>query len=479
MNNLKPTLFIRALIFVGLVSLAHAADNYTALDRYVAAPDASYRYTLFATVPSPGITVYEIDLLSQTWLTAAEVDQPQWHHWLTIYKPDTVVTSTALLVIDGGSNSATPPAPDLTYIFGAATAGAVIVDLGQVPNEPLTFAGQTQSVTEDALIAYTWAQFLTTGDDRWPARLPMTKAAARAMDAATDFLSKLPTGPFNIRNFIVTGASKRGWATWTTGAVDSRVIAIAPIVIDTLNVQECFVHTWQAYGFWPDAVVDYVNAGIFNWIGTTQMFNLMNIEDPYNYRSRLSLPKYMIYSTGDQFFLPDNAQFYFPELKGRKYLRYVPNTDHSMQSTDAVTGLLAWAQAVTSDWPMPRFFWSEDGNSGTLVVRALDAPAKVLLWKATNPSARDFRLETIGPAWTSTPVNGANGIYAATVPKPAAGFTAYFLELTFPGPGGNSLVFTTEVAVMPNTYPFAPPAGSENIMPPPGTDGRKTAQSIH
>jgi PhoPQ-activated pathogenicity-related protein len=267
------------LCCAALAGLARGED-YTALDRYIAAPDPSYRYAMVRTLPAQGLTIYQLDMVSQTWLTSAEVDRTEWHHWVTVFKPDQVNTSTALLVIDGGSNTASPSTPDPVTSLLAAQAGAVVIDLGQVPNQPLRFAGEDQTRSEDAIIAYTWDKFLRTGDERWPARLPMTKAAVRAMDAVTDFLAKLPAGAMSLKNFVVMGGSKRGWTTWTLAAVDPRVIAIAPIVIDTLNVQACFVHQWRAYGFWAPAVQDYVNAGIVNWLDTPQMQALLEIEDP-------------------------------------------------------------------------------------------------------------------------------------------------------------------------------------------------------
>jgi PhoPQ-activated pathogenicity-related protein len=444
------------IFFAALAGLARGGD-YTALDRYVAAPDSSYRYSLSRTVSLPGLTAYQLDMVSQTWLTAAEVDRPEWHHWVTIVKPDQVTTSTALLYIDGGSNQSSPGNPDPTMLALAAQSGAVVVDLGQVPNEPLLFADETQGLTEDALVAYTWAKFLNTGDERWPARLPMTKAAVRAMDTTTAFLANLPA-PVAVKNFAVAGGSKRGWTTWTTAAVDPRVIAIGPIVIDTLNVQDVFIHQWQCYGYWEEAAQDYVNAGIMNWLGTPQMDALMEIEDPYRYRERLTMPKYLVNSTGDQFFLPDDSQFYFSDLPGEKYLRYVPNTDHSMASPDAFANLLTWFQGVTQNFPRPRFYWDTDRSLGTMLVRVVDTPTQVLLWQATNPQARDFRLQTIGPAWTSTPLQGQNGIYTVSMAQPARGWTGFFVELDFAGPGG-PLVFTTEVVVTPDVLPFGPPPG--------------------
>lgn len=71
------------------------------------------------------------------------------------------------------------------------------------------------------------------------------------------------------------------------------------------------------------------------------------IEDPYNYRhcDWLSIPKYLVNASGDQFFLPDNSQFYFPNLQGEKYLRYAPNAKHDVAGRDARESMLAYYQA--------------------------------------------------------------------------------------------------------------------------------------
>ena len=108
--------------------------------------------------------------------------------------------------------------------------------------------------------------------------------------------------------------------------MDTRVVAIVPAVIDMLNVEPSFVHHWRAYGAWSDAVKDYVEHGIMDWMGTPQFRALMKIEEPYEYRDRLTMPKFLLNASGDQFFLPDSSQFYFDDLRGEKHLRYVPNT---------------------------------------------------------------------------------------------------------------------------------------------------------
>jgi PhoPQ-activated pathogenicity-related protein len=80
---------------------------------------------------------------------------------------------------------------------------------------------------------------------------------------------------------------------------------------------------------------------------------------------------------------------------------------------------------------------------------------QVNLWTATNPNARDFRLETIGKAWKSASLTGSNGVYDADVKAPEKGWTAYFVEMLFDSGAALPYRFSTEVRVVPDTLPFA------------------------
>jgi PhoPQ-activated pathogenicity-related protein len=443
------------LVFAVLLTAFTASGaNLTALDEYVAKPDSNYSFKLVNTVPGEGGTAYVLEMISQQWLTEKEVDKPIWRHWVTIIKPDNVTSDTALLFIAGGSNER--PAPDkIDGSFGriASETKSVVVELRMIPNQPLVFAGETKGRTEDSLIAYTWDKFLRTGDERWPARLPMTKAAVRALDTITAFCASDAGGKTKVDKFVVAGGSKRGWTTWTTAAVDKRVVAIVPIVIDMLNVVPSFKHHYGAYGFWAPAVGDYESMGIMNWQDTPEYAALMKIEEPYEYRDRLTMPKLVINSAGDQFFLPDSTRFYWKDLKGPKYLRYVPNSDHSLKNTDALTTLTAFHDAIVRNKKLPDYTWDLP-EPGKIRVVSKTKPSRVKLWQATNPDARDFRLETLGRKYVDQdiPVNDS-GIYEASLIKPGKGWTAGFLELTYadePAP----FKFTSGITITPDTLPF-------------------------
>ena len=257
----------------------------------------------------------------------------------------------------------------------------------------------------------------------------------------------------DVKTFVVAGGSKRGWTTWLTGAVDKRVVAVVPIVIDVLNVPACSENHFCSYGFWAAAIGDYTRHKIFDWHGTKEYAALMRIEDPYHYRDRLTMPKYVVNAGGDQYFPPDSSKFYFNDLVGPKYLRYVPNADHSLRNSDAQDSILAFYNAILTKAEMPKFTWDMSAD-GSIRVKSDTKPTEVNLWQATNPKARDFRLVTIGPAYKKSPLKpNDDGTYTATVAKPETGWTAFFVEMVFDSGGKVPFKFTTQVSIVPDVLP--------------------------
>ncbi len=455
----RKSLLLCAIAFLSIT----AAAQETALDRYIAKPDSSYGWKLANTLSGEGYRGFVLELTSQTWRSAAEVDRPVWKHWLTIVKPERVASNKALLVIGGGNNkNPMPQTISARTLRLALETNTVVAELGMVPNQPLFFSDSKEvGRSEDDLIAYTRIKHMQTRDDQWLVRLAMVKSGVRAMDAIQEFLRSDEGGRVNIDQFVVTGGSKRGWTTWLVGAVDKRVIAIAPIVIDALNSEMITRHHFEAYGFFSPALKDYVNHKLFpDKVGTPEYQRILAIEDPYNYRhrERLKIPKFILNAAGDEFFLPDNSQFYFGALQGEKHLRYVPNGKHNLAGTDAIDSLVAFYESILNNRPRPRFSWKKE-KDGSLTVTVKDKPTEVNLWQATNPKARDFRLDVIGKAYTSVPLKETRpGVYVARVEKPAGGFTAFFVELVFTSGGKYPFKFTTEVMVVPDTLPFKFPA---------------------
>lgn len=450
-RTLAPTCV--ALMLTSVSAFADSAGlQLTALDRYVAMPDSHYKYEVTKTVKGDGYTTFIVDMTSQKYLTEKEVNLPIWEHVMTVTVPDIVSSDVGYLFISGGDKSNPTPesAPGQDIVLARETR-TVVTTLYMVPNQPLVFvADETSSRSEDASIAYTWDKYLRSGDDRWPLRLPMTKSAVRAMDTVTDLMASNQGGEMQVDQFVVAGGSKRGWTAWTTAAVDKRVVAIIPIVIDMLNIEESFKHHFEVYGKYAQAVSDYTSMGIMKWMGTPEYKELLKIVEPYEYRDRLNLPKFLLNSTGDQFFLPDSWQFYWDELVGEKHLRYVPNADHSMAGTDAFDSVLAWYDAIVNNVSMPRYSW-DVSDDGTITVLTLDDPIEVLLWQAHNPEDRNFMKDVIGDAYRSTPLQGVEpGKYVVKLNPPKRGFTAYYIEMAYPSGLKVPFKFSTGIKIVPD-----------------------------
>ena len=116
------------------------------------------------------------------------------------------------------------------------------MNIKQIPNQRLVFLNDWKETrTEDEIIALTWRHFLEYPDQpEWLVRFPMVKACLRAMDMMSEF-NQEKLGGQELTRWAVTGASKRGWTSWLTAAVDpERVKMVSPIVLDLINLQENF-----------------------------------------------------------------------------------------------------------------------------------------------------------------------------------------------------------------------------------------------
>ncbi|MCL4783337.1 MAG: PhoPQ-activated pathogenicity [Bryobacterales bacterium] len=445
------------------------ASGTTPLDSYVKSPDPAYRFEFVQAQDDDGVRASLLRMTSQNWLSEAEVDRTKWEHYLWVYTPRAVKHRTGLLFISGGANDGKIPKPSRDYADIARTTGSVVTELRMVPNQTLTFKNDSFGPRkEDEIISFGWRQYLEgSKDPKWLARLPMTKAAVRAMDTVTAFSATEQGGRATVNKFVVAGGSKRGWTTWTTAAVDKRVAAAVPIVIDTLNVERAFVYHYRKYGFWATAVGDYFREGIMDRIDDPEFRAMMAIVDPYAYRARYTMPKFMVNAAGDQFFRPESSRFYYPGLPGEKHLRYVPNAGHNVsKGTDAMSSVVAFYQAVLEGQRRPELRWTVEPD-GALRVTSNVTPKAVRLWAGTNPKYNDFRLDSAGPIYKSTPLEAvAKNTWLGRVSKPETGFTAYFVEAEWARPKGAPFKFTTEVLVNPETFVNNGPVKGKTVLGP-------------
>jgi PhoPQ-activated pathogenicity-related protein len=414
-----------ALAVAALPSVSRAAPDApavpTELAEYVFKKDDSFAWKLVDTKKSDAGTVYELDLVSQTWQKIV------WDHKVQVFVPKgTKPQATMVLWNQGGRPSTTSGVLGLQI---AERVGAPVAFLYGVPKQPL-FGGKT----EDALIAETFVQYLATKDASWPLLFPMVKSVVAAMDALQAFAKK--EWDFEVKSFVVTGASKRGWTSWLTAATgDKRVKAIAPIVIDTLNMPVQMKNQLAAFGKPSEMIKDYTNAKLVPIPDTPEATTLWRMVDPFVYRDKLTVPKMIINGANDPYWPLDALNSYWDDLKGDKWILYVPNAGHDLRETDAngtkqllplraVNTLGAFARCTIFDKPMPGPQWVCDEKAGVckLEVTSATKPVSLRVWTA-EAETRDFRKAR----WSEDKA----AKFPAEVRAPEKGFRAFFAETEY------------------------------------------------
>jgi len=511
--RLLPLTLLFVVFNCSALASSSSCTGYDCLQEYVFREDEAYswydtghRIRVDGTGGRGGWTGYFLNFTSQQWLTSDLVSRSEWWHILVVVVPDNLSTmDTTLLWIGSGGNS--DPLPDLAdydllVAGGIATTNKVVTAaLFQIPNANLVFAEDPEQASrwEDAAIAFTWWKFASdpSTDPAYILQLPMAKAGVRALDTVESFLTSA-TAPDEVQalgltptHHIVAGASKRGYSTWHVAAVDPRVMAIVPIVMDELNFAENVQHHYRSLGGWSFVLKDYWHMNLTMLFNKPEMQLIFDIVDPFVYREKINLPKLVCNTADDEFFLPDNIRWWWDKMPAHHQMnRFVtlPNSDHptipgTLELVGTVTTWLreilmassrlgsrpaagsieernAASELLMEAADVPKYNWTISATGEEITVTADRKPLAVTMWHSSTCHAhahtrKDFRLVNIDSPcecglavqgycanlavawvpWVLKETEPGSLTWVAHMPAPTGGqWTAFFVDLQFEGP---------------------------------------------
>lgn len=440
---MKKIMYFLLGICLFFVSQINAQTLDTTLKAYLDNKDSSYAWEIKDSYRLNECNVYSIFLISQKWQGML------WKHELVVYVPDHLDHDGAMLFITGGGLdenkfpvfSGRDNSTGNAFSQMAISNKAPVALLRQVPNQPL-YGG----LHEDALIAYTLNEFKKTNDYSWPLLFPMVKSATRAMDAVQELLKGKHDK--SISRFLVAGASKRGWTTWLTAASgDTRVVAIAPMVIEMLNMPEFFKSQLTAYGDYSEEIGDYVNMQIPQAVESEFGKQVVQMIDPYSYLSKITIPKLIIMAANDPYWTIDAIQNYIAAIPGKYALHYAPNAGHNMGDKKSVFDVLdAFFYQTLNEESLPDYQWELTQKKKITLDVKYDTHGlkEVALWQTAAPT-RDLRKGE----WTSTNVTLPKNKdkVAINIDYPKQGYKAFFVELKYESPLGGTYSVCTSAYV--------------------------------
>jgi PhoPQ-activated pathogenicity-related protein len=440
---MKQLIYGIAFLFISIVGFTQSKITpEKALKSYINNGDKTFSWEVKDSGKLGSLKIYQVLLTSQKWRGIT------WRHQLTIVVPATIQYDGAMLFIAGGSDKDEQPnwskEDKMWPVLGAVAAKnkAIVALIKQVPNQPL-YDGKT----EDELISYTLHQFKQDKDYSWPLLFPMVKSAVRGMDAVQEFSAKNLNQP--IKNFVISGASKRGWTTWLSDAIDdNRVKAIGPMVIDMLNMPKTLSYQLETYGEYSIQIEDYVKLGIPQGTDTQDGKAITAMIDPFSYREKLTVPKIIFIGTNDEYWTADAIKHYYDKIPGKNLIHYVPNAGHDLGGgKQALEALSAFFGLTLQNKEYPVSTWNvgkvKDGFEITVNAKSEDL-VDAAIWGTTSAD-RDFR----NNLWLTRSVKPQGSTEKYTVPFVKKGYQAFYIDLKYKDPNGgtytvSSRIFTTD-----------------------------------
>jgi PhoPQ-activated pathogenicity-related protein len=432
-------LSLLVVLIITMTGQAQVVRPETALAEYLKIDDKRFEWSVRETFSVGDVKAASILLTSQQW------HEYVWTHELIVLIPKDVQYDGALLFVTGGSNKKGVPNwtnQDDSMVKSLAEVATknkgVVAMIRQTPNQPLS-----GDLTEDALISYTLHNFKADGDYTWPLLFPMVKSAVKAMDAVQAYSR---SNNIKVNRFVVSGASKRGWTTWLTGASDPRVVAIAPMVIDVLNMPVNLEYQVKMFKGYSEQIEDYVKLEIPQTATSEKGKAITTMVDPYSYRKKLTMPKMLFMGTNDEYWTVDAVKHYIDSIPGKNFIHYVPNVGHDLgDKKQAITALSAFFGETIASKPYPELTPTISYTTKGITLKIKSTPdvlTGVSLWSADSEDT-DFRNDK----WTSKEVvlKKKTDIITVAPTYPASGYRAFYVDLKYKDPNGGEYTESTRM----------------------------------
>ena len=435
---------------INLTDYQQEALNYLAETE-----DSSWAIKESCTNEKTGMTTVSLQIKSITWPKKNNLitsDHPEWVHRVNIYIPKKINTDTTLLHIGNGLLYPTEKYQDkpssLDFAKIAQDTNSVVIEVRDIPNQFLSFTEkqgdnliEISGKKEDDLFMYTWGKYLSDPKEYYymPLHIAMAKATIRTMTACQDFL--LESNNISIKNFVLSGASKRGWAAWLVAAFDSRVNAIIPVVCDFLDLNKLIENMQKQENS------KYITAGMLNffkpYLKTPRMQKLINLVDPIGYQQFINMPKYIISSVCDKFVPPETNQGYLDNI-ANKNLRMFHDTGHYFVQNHSellASSIQSFYGAFLLGKKIPEITYSFDGENIKVVSTA--TPKAITLY--TLNSKDDSFIDACLVDANSFAIKTEKGInkYEVPVNTKATSTQLHMLELHFNNMPFDDLIITT------------------------------------
>lgn len=367
MKRLMTFALVVALIYTA--ALAHPLKEY--LENHKG--EVLWNFEKVQTMDD-GTQIHYLHVRSQVWKGI------EWNNNVAlIYPPEVKHEELAVLLIAKGFSR------DVEENLWIAKAfGVPFCVVGNVPNQPL-FGGYS----EDDLIAYTFVKFMETKEADWPLLFPMVQSVVAAMDAIEEYTTSIGG---KIEGFVVTGASKRGWTTWLTAAVDERVKAIIPIVYDNLNLPKQMPHQLEMWGAYSEKISPYTKRGLPDLLSSSQGIELVKMVDPFFLRDALGIPKFIVIATNDRYWPIDAVNLYINEMPGENYILYIPNDRHDISNLAYLVLNAGSFTTALLEGKLPELNWEFQFEEDSIAVswNINSMVEEINLWSARSVNT-DFR----------------------------------------------------------------------------------------